>query len=86
MIAGNEYMWADYAITTTSLIYSNDFMSIVWNMMAVAGVQLFNWTISLALANPFSPCCFVHAMCVAHPTWSEVLPILMRSKILAEPL
>lgn len=64
----NEYAWSDYMITTASLMHSNDFMSAVGNMMAVAGVQLFNWTITLALASPFLAVVFCpcHVCCPSH--------------------
>lgn len=40
--SGNKYFSCDYVITTASIIYSSDFMSVVGSVMAVAGVQLFN--------------------------------------------
>lgn len=59
-------------------------VSLVGNMMAAVGVQLFNWTISLALANPFSPWRFIHAVSVAHHALRELLPMLMRAGLFAE--
>lgn len=75
----NKHIWPDYVITTTSLIYSNGFVSVVENMIPFAGVLLLDWTISIALAKLFSLWRFV-----AHPTLSEPLPMLMQSRILVK--
>lgn len=65
---GNECKWSDCVITTTSLIYSDNVMSGWKHEGSCWNAVVFNWTILLACANPFSSVAFCpcHVCCPSH--------------------